>query len=633
MAALILPVTIAAWAWVYAQRVPVRPAILRSMVTFAAAAVLTAELVSLLHALDRATVAMSWLAVLGVPLVILLRTPVRAWSLSRPSLFDLACIAGIVMIACTTLRVALLSPPNSADAMSYHLPRIVHWVQNRSVAFFPTAYLNEIMLQPVAEYLMLHAYLLSGGDRFTNLVQFGAYAGSVIGVSSIAEGLGLSPRGQVISAVFCATLPNAILQASGAKNDCVLSLWLVCSVLFGIRYLQNRSTPELVFLSLSAGLALGTKGTAYLFLPPSLLAAGLATGKLAALSGRDSGKAALVLCAGVLLINGPQYVRNYDLSGSILGFDSAQGDGLFRWRNENPGWKSAVSNALRNLSEQLGARSEAWNRNVYTLVLSIHDALGLDPQDPGTTWRWAEFRPPRNTNHEADANNRVHLLLFGLAAAVAGYRAFRYGDKSWFLYCLGLVTAFAVFCFYLKWQPFFSRIETPLFVLMAPAAAMALGRLRPAILPLAVCLVLLSNSRLAVTQNWTRPLTGQANLRSAPRQLSYFNDMGQWNNRTSYLEAVERAVAARCRLIGVDNGLNHLEYPFQALILEKDREVRFTHVGVENPSAKYARPQDAKPCAILCADCAGVPEKAVRYSAMGESQTIGRFLLFVRERD
>ena len=265
--------------------------------------------------------------------------------------------------------------------MAYHLPRIVYWVQNKSVAFFPTTYLNQIMMQPVTEYIGLHLYLLVWWRRAYQPGTGRRICRQCRGCFRIAELLGATPRVQTIAAVFCATLPNAILQASGAKNDALLAFWLAAMVMCAGRWIRSRSPADLVFTALALGLALGTKGTAYLFAPPFLLAIALAVGipKL-----RDLGVAALALLGGVLLINTPQFVRNLDLSGSILGADSAQGDGVYRWRNEALGWKATVSNVLRNTSEQLGGRSDKWNQSVYRNVLRAHQWLGLDPQDPET---------------------------------------------------------------------------------------------------------------------------------------------------------------------------------------------------------------------------------------------------------
>ena len=574
---------------------------------------LITELLSPFHLLRRGPLACVWF-------VVLLAFSVRYFR-TRPRLprFAIRPLEGAVALACAAIVAvvaftAFLSPPNSADAMAYHMPRVVYWAQAGSVSFFPTPYFNQISLQPLAEYFALHTYLLSGGDRLVNLITCAAFFAAIVGVTALAGALGLGTRGQAFAALFCATLPNGILQASGAKNEWMLALWLICAAYFAAR----ENAP---LTGLALGLALATKATAYLFAPPLLLAI------LLIRRAPVRARAVAWLAAGVLLINTPQYVRNLRLSGSPLGYDSAQGDGVFRWRNEHPGFRSTVSNLIRHTSEQIGGRQAGWNQAVFRAALTLHHALGIDPQDPATTWPQTRFAPPLNANHEANANNRWHLLLLGVAALAAAVTR----KRPWILYGAGLFAAFLLFCFYLKWQLFMVRLELPLFALAAPMAAAFLETLRPALLSVLVCALLIAGIRLPLLQNWTRPLRGPHSLLATSRDDNYFRDMAQWDNRASYLSAVDLTARSGCAEVGIDINQNQLEYPFQALLRERHPAVRFLHTGVENASARYTPPDQPRPCAVLCLDCAGIPRRIALYSRLGPPVEIGRFLLFLPE--
>ena len=571
-----------------------RHLLLRALVLGGVATFLITELLSAFTALSRGPLIACWTVVLAGAALYLWRNPASP-RLPRPDYFVLAAVAGVCATLILTAIAAIYSPPNSADAMAYHMPRVIYWAEQSSIRFFPTPYLNQIMLQPLAEYFMLHSYLLAGNDHWINLVQWFASAGCALAVSSIAKEFGATARGQALAAVFCATIPPGILAASGAKNDYVLALCLALAVYFALRFSSSATLTDAGFLGASIGLAMLTKGTAYVFAPWPLAVILLWQFRRALLPG------AAVAFTSAVAINIPHYTRNYELSGSPLGFDSAHGNGFFRWQNETFGWRQTTSNVARNISEQLGGRSEKWNQGVYDRVAAFHRTIGIGLNDPDTTWRWIEFRPPRNANHEADAPARWHLLLPVLLFWIWGLR---YPKTA--LYAASLAFGFLLFCAYLKWQPFMARLFLPLFVLSSPL----IGLWVPPKLWLQVplYLFLLNNARPSLFENWVRPLKGPRNIFVRPRDDQYFADMVQFDDRAAYRPIVEQVVQSGCGVVGIDINDFQLEYPLMALLRERNPAVLFVHTSVRNPSARYQPPVTMHPCAIVCIRCGQGPK-------------------------
>jgi len=421
-------------------------------------------------------------------------------------------------------------------------------MQAGAVSFFPTHYLNEISQPPLAEYLMLHSYILSGSDRYVNLVQFFGFLGSVVGVSLVAQTMGGAIRAQLIASLFCATIPNGILQASGAKNDYLLSLWLVAMVHFALRFCKSASASgDLLWAGISLGLAWMTKATAYLFAPPLLL--GLWAGTHADKRQMPLRPVVILLLCAIGL-NLPQYWRNLSLSGSPLGFDAPFADERFRWTNEAIGVRPTASNVLRSLSDHLGARSHAWNEGVYRLVVQIHRAFAMDAQDPATTWQWSRYEPPQTSNHEANAANRWHLLILSIGLVFAWLSPAR---RSLLGIFAGILVGFLLLCAILKWQPYMVRLHLPLFVMGSAVVGVLVEHLKPVLLQALLCTFLLNNSRPFVTQNWLRPLIGPKSILKTARQDQYFADIGTASEPAWYRRATSLTLRSGCSIVGIDN--------------------------------------------------------------------------------
>jgi len=416
------------------------------------------EILSLLNSFTFPWVEISWLVVVLLLCMIVasLRKKIPNPFLEIPnSLIGL--LAGISCIFFMVGLIALTAPPNTWDSMTYHMSRVAHWVQNGNVSFYPTHILRQLYQPPWAEFAIAHLQVLSGGDRFANLIQWFSMVGCALGVSLIARQLGAKLQGQVFAAVFCATIPMGILQGSSTQNDYVVSFWLVCFVYFLMTFKANRQWTDLLAGSASLGLAILTKGTAYIYASPFLVWYFWTGIKELRWS---LWKPIVIIPVFVLLINLGHYQRNMSLFGSPI----ASTDVTFN--NEIFTLKAFISNLSRNLSLHLGTFGPI-NAVLENGIVKLHAFINTDINDTRTTWPREKFHVRRLLPHEDLSGNPAHLFLIAVSVVLFLISKKQKSSDGLAGYLIAVTTAFLLFVSYLKWQPWHSRLHLPIFVLFS----------------------------------------------------------------------------------------------------------------------------------------------------------------------
>ena len=165
----------------------------------------------------------------------------------------------------------IIYPPNNWDSMHYHMPRISYWMGQESVEHSPTGDLRQLYMAPFAEFVIMHLIFLSYGDIFSNSVQLIFFVFSLISFLAISNFFEFSIKEKILSSLFFITITELLLQASTTKNDIVVVFFVLTSLYFAIKFLSDLKLRNGVFLGLSVGLSLLTKGTAYIYVAPILL--------------------------------------------------------------------------------------------------------------------------------------------------------------------------------------------------------------------------------------------------------------------------------------------------------------------------------------------------------------------------
>ncbi len=570
-----------------------RESVLHGSVIYGVYITIVTETLSLFHALTATWVLRVWLitAVLLFFTVLKSRPPLPLCHISRlklrPNLaYHLS--LSILFIVSVLGILSYVTPPNNSDSLVYHLSRIMHWQQNQSVAFYPTVILRQLHQPPWSEFAMLHVYFLGNNDYLFSFIQWSSMVGCLVVVSLLAAHFKATQLGQISAAFFAVTVPMGVLQSVSTQNDYVLSFWLTCFVYYGLTYKKTAKLMYLVGMAFSLGLALATKGTAYIYALPFLVWFYIPNRRP-----HHAIKYSGIFIALVLLLNMPHYIRNINLYNHPLG-PGQEGQGNdYKYSNDIFTVSVMLSNIMRNTVLHLGS-TPAINRHIEHGITWSHQYLGVSVNDPQTTWTHTKFKLNVPLPHHDLAGNSIHLMLFFIMIIMSmlSQRYYLSSEIKQFLIVLSI--AFLLFCLLLKWQPWHSRLHLPLFILMTIPLGLMLQNM-PKRIANVLTVLFLCYSLPYLCLNISKPIISLSQGENV-FQRTYHESLLM---PPYYLESVPFLKSMPCSEFGLILEESDPEYHFWALFQRYiKQDVRLEHVYVNNISQKLA-PQINNPCAII----------------------------------
>ncbi|KWT84059.1 ArnT family glycosyltransferase [Candidatus Magnetominusculus xianensis] len=559
--------------------------------------VISTEVLSLLRALSYWPILTFWgiaaVAACLIYCVLIVKSKPIVFKTPLPlSRFELILLSYIAFIFVATAVISFSSAPNNWDSMTYHLSRVMHWIQNRGVAHYPTNVTFQLYINPGAEFALVHFIILGGGDQFVNFIQWLSMAGSVIGVSLIAGRLGADRRGQIIAAALTASIPMGILQSTSTQNDYASAFWLVCFVYYALVLMNTPTKTTAIFAGIALGIAVLVKSTAYLYaFPVFLWCASLLIKK----SRLKALLYVLVMLIFALVLNIGHYARNLSLYGHPIAPEVYRDKTTIRGTLPLP---LLISNAVKNAALHMGTPSEGINKTIVRAFHCAHELMRVDISDIRATSHRLPF-DIQFTFHEDSAGNFIHFGLIIICAAVFFIQRESAPDMAF--YAVSLSVGFILMCLFIKWQPWNSRYHLALFVLWVPfVAAMLSCAVNRTIINALIALVLLLSVPWVFLNN-RRPLIGNTSIFATDRTSQYF--ISRPELKGPYTGAAEIIQSRGCTNIGLSLPNDDTwEYPLWVLLNEPKAKARIEHVNVRNASAIYAVTypfNNFVPCAVI----------------------------------
>lgn len=500
------------------------------------------------------------------------------------------------------LTLAFLTVSYNWDSMTYHLPRMMQWVQNKSVAHYAANDVRQLASPVLAEFVNVQVYLLYGQrDVFWNLLQAVSYLINAWIVYKIAVKIGTDRKYAYLSALLFMTMPIAFSEALNTQVDLFASLWLLIFVYYYIDLLEvdkltaDRETVRKC-LMMGACVSLGYLAKPSVDVGMAVLLLGLL---IRCIRRRDLwGKVILKLVVCVIpivlfpLI--PEWVRNYH-TFSALGDSAAGNEQLVGTLAPNYVFINFIKNFAQNLSNKYLYDSDEWMAKVVMIAANVLrvDINALSISANGQAYAMSEVPA---YNHDS-ASNPIVLIVATLCFIwyLLKDRKTRNAGNNYTLYSM---VSFVIFCVLVRWSPFVSRFMLSYLAVLCPMIGYQIQRisheskaewLRTAVVPIIwfLCLTELFSLTRYHQEKWheeasVRPVGYFAHNRAI---WTEYETVFEWLNENGY------------DTLGIKIGSMNYEYPMW--VMTNGPDIRIENVLVQNASGVYEDMTYIPACVIM----------------------------------
>lgn len=389
---------------------------------------------------------------------------VKDFSIAEKIMVELMAVLFVILFF-----AALFTVPYNYDSMTYHLARIGHWIDNQSVNHFVTSIARQNYSPVLAEYNLLHKFLLTGSDSFLNMLQYFAMVVTALYVYKCARMIGTNRSFSIFGAFLFVTMPLTISQSMTTQNDLFGAMWFALFLYYLLQFVQmekiefHKNTRNLLFLTaLTVAFAFLTKtsicASMIFFLPWLFIVRLLKKDKILELI-----KSAAFAGVSIVAVISETLIRNVLSAGTIMP-DTASGDIMVATKNVY----YIIVNILKNYSLILTQHlSDALNGFICRIAIHTGATLKVEVNNVAISFHGFDYVRHMNRGDNMYSHDITPSAFVGYLALICGVilivlairhikshaQSVGFGISCWLSF--GFIMAL------LRWQPWGTRIMYP----------------------------------------------------------------------------------------------------------------------------------------------------------------------------